>query len=171
MLGAVQHTLPKVLVSSCLLGQPVRYDGGHKRADNVVLQDWLARDQVVAVCPEMAGGLPTPRLAAEIVGTGGGAQVLAGASRVQDSAGVDVTAAFVRGAQQALQLVQQHGIRVAVLKESSPSCGSQQIYDGQFAGRTLAGEGVTSALLRQAGVAVFNEQQWAAAAQYLAAQV
>ena len=159
---------PKVLVSGCLLGPPVRYDGSHKGAQHAVLDRWLARPQVVSRCPETAAGLPTPRLPAEIVG-GTSMAVLRQAAQVRDSAGNDVTAAFVLGAQLALQLVQRHGIRVAVLKEFSPTCGSSQVYDGQFAGHTVPGEGLACSLLRQAGVAVFSETQWEAAAAQLEA--
>lgn len=160
--------LPKVLVSGCLLGQPVRYDGSHKWAQHPVLDRWLAQQQVVSICPEMAAGLPTPRRPAEIVG-GTSIAVLRQAAQVRDSAGADMTAAFVQGAQLALQLVQRHGIRVAVLKEFSPSCGSSQVYDGAFSGRTVSGEGLACSLLRQAGVAVFSEQEWEAAARQLEA--
>lgn len=163
MLKNQAQSLPKVLVSGCLLGQPVRYDGGHKLVHHPVLQGWLANGQVIGLCPETAGGLPTPRLPAELVG-GPATAVLLGQAQVRDSAGNDVSAAFVQGAQLALQLVQQHGIQVAVLKEGSPSCGSGQVYDGQFAGQLIAGDGVTCALLRQAGVQVFGEQDWQAAA-------
>ncbi len=161
--------LPKVLVSACLLGQPVRYDGGHQLAHHPVLARWLAQGQVVAICPEVAGGLPTPRPPAEITTGGSGASVLAGRAQVHDSAGDDVTDAFARGARLALQLAQKHGIRVAVLKDFSPSCGSSHIYDGHFAGRKVAGDGVTSALLRDAGIVLFGEHQWDAAAQALQA--
>lgn len=159
---------PKVLVSGCLLGQPVRYDGSHKGAQHPVLDGWLAQQQVISICPEMAAGLPTPRLPAEMVG-GSAIAVLRRTAQVRDSAGNDVTAAFVHGAQLALQLAQRHGIRVAVLKEFSPTCGSSQVYDGQFSGQTVPGEGLASSLLRQAGVAVFNESQWDEAARQLEA--
>ena len=164
----LKPSLPKVLVSGCLLGQPVRYDGSHKGAQHAVLDRWLAQQQVVSLCPETAAGLPTPRLPAEIVG-GTSMAVLRHAAQVRDSAGNDVTAAFVHGAHLALQLVQRHGIRVAVLKEFSPTCGSSQVYDGQFAGHTVPGEGLACSLLRQAGVAVFSEQQWEEAARQLEA--
>ncbi len=154
---------PRVLVSACLLGEPVRFDGAGKPCADAVLRDWLMAGWVVGLCPEMAGGLPVPRPAAEIGGPGGGGAVLAGAASVRTQSGVDVTAAFVRGAQAALACVRAHRIRVAVLKEGSPSCGSSHIHAGRFDGQRLAGEGVTAALLRQAGVQVFSETQWAQA--------
>ncbi|MBC3414178.1 DUF523 domain-containing protein [Pseudomonas sp. SWRI51] len=147
--------LPKVLVSACLLGQPVRYDGrasGHPG----LLQAWQAEGRVVALCPEVAGGLPTPRPAAEIPG-GQGGQVLDGQAQVITVVGEDVSAAFLAGAQLAVALVRRHGIRVAVLKSGSPSCGNRLTYDGSFTGVKVAGEGVTTALLRREGVQVFSE--------------
>lgn len=147
----------RILVSRCLLGHRVRYDGGaHGPYD--LLQQWLDEGRVVALCPEVAGGLPTPRPPAEIAG-GQGAQVLEGRLPVLTIDGADVTSAFVAGAQQALALVHEHGIRLALLKARSPSCGNLENYDGSFSGVRVAGEGVTAALLRRAGVQVFNEQQ------------
>ena len=157
----------KILVSRCLLGHRVRYDGGaHGPYD--LLQQWLDEGRVVALCPEVAGGLPTPRPPAEIAG-GQGAQVLDGRLPVLTIDGADVTSAFVAGAQQALALVHEHGIRLALLKARSPSCGNQENYDGSFSGVRVAGEGVTAALLRRAGVQVFNEQQLDEARQALQA--
>jgi uncharacterized protein YbbK (DUF523 family) len=146
----------KILVSACLLGQPVRYDGGHKLRDDKLLRQWMAEGRVVPICPELAGGLVVPRLPAEI-SNASGLQVLSGGARVMESGGRDVSAAFVSGAQQALRLVRMHGIRLAVLKEGSPSCGTGATYDGSFSGKMVAQSGVTAALLRQAGVLVFNQ--------------
>ncbi|MDP3816138.1 DUF523 domain-containing protein [Pseudomonas sp.] len=149
--------MQKILVSRCLLGQPVRYDGGaHGPFD--LLQRWQAEGRVVALCPEVAGGLPTPRAPAEIAG-GQGARVLDGQLAVLTMDGEDVTAAFVEGAEQALALVRQHGIRLALLKARSPSCGNRENYDGSFSGTKVAGEGVTAAALRRAGVQVFSEEE------------
>ncbi|WFC64459.1 DUF523 domain-containing protein [Pseudomonas sp. REST10] len=149
--------MQKILVSRCLLGHRVRYDGGtHGPFDQ--LQRWLDEGRVVALCPEVAGGLPTPRAPAEIRGGRGGA-VLDGELAVLTVEGEDVTAAFVDGAEQALALVREHGIRLALLKARSPSCGNLENYDGSFSGVRVAGEGVTAALLKRAGVKVFNETQ------------
>lgn len=147
--------LPKVLVSACLLGQPVRYDGrasGHHDQ----LQRWQAESRVVPLCPEVAGGLPTPRPPAEIPG-GQGGQVLDGMAQVLTVTGEDVSGAFLAGARQALALVRQHAIGVAVLKAGSPSCGNRLTYDGTFSAVKVPGEGVTAALLRREGVLVFSE--------------
>ncbi|MDP9528050.1 DUF523 domain-containing protein [Pseudomonas protegens] len=157
----------KILVSRCLLGHRVRYDGGASGPFDQ-LAAWLQEGRVVALCPEVAGGLPTPRAAAEIPG-GQGVDVLAGRVPVMTTEGEDVSAQFLSGARQALELVEQHGIGVAVLKANSPSCGNLLTYDGTFSGVKVQGEGVTAALLRQHGVQVFSELQLAEAAAALAA--
>ncbi|PUA44766.1 DUF523 domain-containing protein [Pseudomonas protegens] len=157
----------KILVSRCLLGHRVRYDGGASGPFDQ-LAAWLQEGRVVALCPEVAGGLPTPRAAAEIPG-GQGGDVLAGRAPVMTTEGEDVSAQFLSGARQALELVEQHGIRVAVLKANSPSCGNLLTYDGTFSGVKVSGEGVTAALLKQHGVQVFSELQLSEAASALAA--
>lgn len=159
--------MQKILVSRCLLGHRVRYDGGASGPFDQ-LQQWIVEGRVVPLCPEVAGGLPTPRAAAEIPG-GQGAEVLDGSARVITTEGDDVSAEFLSGARQALALVQQHGIRIAVLKANSPSCGNLLTYDGTFSGVKVSGEGVTAALLGRHGVRVFNESQLAEAASALAA--
>lgn len=151
--------MERVLVSACLLGQAVRYDGGAKPSHHPILCRWLEEGRVVPVCPEISGGLPVPRAAAEIVGLGGGEGVLRSKAKVVDAQGQDVSVAFLQGAQHALAIAQAQHIRVAVLKERSPSCGSSGIYAGRFDGSTLAGAGVTTALLRSEGLWVFSEEK------------
>ena len=158
--------MEKILVSRCLLGHRVRYDGGaHGPFD--LLGSWQAEGRIVPLCPEAAGGLPTPRPPAEIPGGQGGA-VLDGQLPVLTDSGADVTAAFVAGAEAALELVARHGIRLAVLKARSPSCGNSENYDGSFSGTRVAGEGVTAAALKRVGVTVFNETELSAAQRLLA---
>lgn len=146
----MSKTPPRVLVSACLLGQPVRYDGQSKG----IVSDWLTalgvEGRTLAFCPEVAGGLPTPRPPAERQG-----------ERVLTASGLDVTTEFDRGAELALALCQAQGIRFALLKEGSPSCGSGRIYNGRFEGVSVAGEGKTTALLRRHGINVFSEDQLA----------
>lgn len=156
---------PKVLVSRCLLGHRVRYDGGAS-GPYAQLAQWQAEGRVIALCPEVAGGLPTPRAAAEIPG-GQGVEVLAGKAAVITTEGEDVTEAFVSGARQALALVERHGIRLAILKANSPSCGNRLTYDGSFNGVKVEGQGVTAALLTRAGVQVFSELELEEAAKAL----
>ncbi|APC17039.1 purine-nucleoside phosphorylase [Pseudomonas frederiksbergensis] len=159
--------MQKILVSRCLLGHRVRYDGGASGPFNQ-LEQWIAEGRVIPLCPEVAGGLPTPRAAAEIPG-GQGVQVLDGTARVITAEGEDVSAEFLSGAHQALERVQKHAIRIAVLKANSPSCGNLLTYDGTFSGVKVSGEGVTAALLIRNGVQVFSELELAEAAIALAA--
>jgi len=157
--------MQKILVSRCLLGHRVRYDGGTSGPFDV-LEQWIAEGRVVPLCPEVAGGLPTPRAAAEIPG-GQGTDVLDGKAAVITTEGENVSAQFLDGARQALALVQKHGIRVAVLKANSPSCGNLLTYDGTFSGVKVSGEGVTAALLKRHGVQVFSELELPQAAMAL----
>lgn len=152
--------LQPVLVSACLLGRPVRYDGGHRRSASPILARWIDEGRVVAVCPEVAGGLPTPRRPAEIEAGAGGDRVLAGRARVIDATQVDVSAAFVAGAHRVLELALRMKVRVAVLKEGSPSCGTAVIHDGSFSGTRVRAHGVTAALLVQHGIQVFSEHEF-----------
>ncbi|WP_458128725.1 DUF523 domain-containing protein [Pseudomonas sp. Z2-11] len=154
--------MQKILVSRCLLGHRVRYDGGASGPFDL-LQHWLDEGRLVPLCPEVAGGLPTPRPAAEIPG-GQGARVLDGNAAVITTEGEDVSAQFLSGAYQALALAREHGIRIAVLKANSPSCGNLLTYDGTFSGVKVSGEGVTAALLKRNGVRVFSELELAEAA-------
>ena len=154
-----------MLVSRCLLGQAVRYDAGC-HGPFALLQRWQAQGRVVPLCPEVAGGLPIPRPPAEIPG-GQGGQVLDGLTSVFTAQGEDVGAAFLAGAAEALRLVREQGIRLAVLKARSPSCGNLHNYDGSFSGRKVPGAGVTAAALQRAGVRVFNEEELAAAEAFL----
>ena len=150
--------MEKILISACLLGHKVRFDGQGKKSNHALLDKWQAEGRLVPTCPEMAGGLPVPRPAAEI-DSGDGDSVLAGNARVMTEEGADVTSAFVAGAQAALSLAREHNIRVAILKENSPSCASHTIYDGHFSGEKHSGQGVTAALLRSRGITVFSENE------------
>ena len=160
--------LHKILISACLLGEPVRYDGGGKLVRDDRLEAWQREGRLVPFCPEVAGGLGTPRPPAELVG-GSGGDVLAGRATVRTAAGDDVGAAFRRGAALALALAQRAGIRIAILKARSPSCGSDGIYDGSHQRRLVPGVGVAAAALQQAGVRVFHEGQLELAAAHLQA--
>lgn len=148
----------RVLVSACLLGERVRYNGADARCASDVLARWAREGRLVPFCPEVAGGLPVPRPAAEI-GQGDGRAVLRGAAPVRDQAGRDLTGFFLAGAQGALEAARAQGALLAVLKEGSPSCGTETIHDGTFTGARRAGPGVTAALLEQNGIRVFSERQ------------
>jgi uncharacterized protein (TIGR00730 family) len=121
----------------------------------------------VPVCPEVAAGLPTPRPAAEIRGAHDGRLVLRGEAAVVDAHGRDLTPAYVAGADEALAVARARGIRLAVLKDGSPSCGTRQIYDGTFRGVRVDGAGVTAARLEEAGIRVFGEDELESAGRYL----
>ena len=136
----------KILISACLLGVSCRYDGKSKR--HPAAAELLARHQLIPVCGEIFGGLPTPRIPAERVG-----------DRVMRKDGVDVTDAYRHGAEEVLRLAQLYGCTVAVLKERSPSCGSGAIYDGSFCNTLTNGWGVTAELLRAHGIRVLGESR------------
>ena len=157
----------KILISSCLLGERVRYHGGDAALADPILERWRREGRLVPFCPEVAGGLGVPRPPAEIQGAGGIA-VLRGSARVVTSAGADVTDAFLAGARGALEAASRSGARVAVLKNGSPSCGTTQIYDGSFSGRRVAGSGAAAALLSQSDVRVFGEHELEAAQRHIA---
>ena len=147
----------KVLVSSCLLGAKVRYDGGDKKSGHPILERWLEEGRIVSVCPEMLGGLGTPRPPAEIVN-----------GRVLTRDGEDVTAQFEAGARLAAEAAAADEVRVAILKSASPSCGSGFVYDGTFTRTRVPGDGVAAALLRSRGLMVFSEEELDAAAEWVA---
>lgn len=157
---------PGILVSACLLGEAVRYDGGHLLSTHPLFQRWQTEGRIVAVCPEVAGGLPIPRAAAETRG-GDGHAVWAGSARVITRDGEDVTDAFRAGAEHALRLAQRRNCRIAVLAAKSPSCGNREIYDGSFGGQLVAGQGTATAYLEEAGIPVFNQHELEAADRYL----
>lgn len=158
----------KVLVSACLMGRRVRFDGRAKPVDDATVEHWRAEGRLVVHCPEIAGGLPVPRPPAEIEPGADAADVLAGRARILTPEGVDVTEHFVSGARAALATARAHGVVVALLKQASPSCGSREVYDGTFAGRKVPGEGVTAHLFREHGIPVLDEDQVAEAAALLA---
>ena len=137
----------KILVSDCLLGACCRYDGQAKPHEGVL--SLLGRHTLIPVCPEIYGGLATPRPAAERVG-----------KRVLTAQGGDVTAQYRRGAEETLRLGRLYGCEAALLKERSPSCGSGVIHNGRFDGGLTPGDGVTAALLRANGIAVYGESEW-----------
>ena len=135
---------PRMLISACLLGVECRYDGGGPVLP--ALDALMARYELIPVCPEQLGGLPTPRTPAERQG-----------DRVVDREGRDVTEAFSLGAAQACHLARLYGARLALMKARSPSCGCGEIYDGSFSGRRIPGSGITAERLTAMGVAVYTE--------------
>ncbi len=143
----------KILISACLLGEAVRYDGGScaqclDDASRQRIQQWQAQGLLLPLCPEVAGGLSVPRPAAEICG-----------DCVKTRDGEDVTQAFHAGAAWALELCEAYHIRIAILKQGSPSCGNSLVSDGSFTKTKIAGQGITAKLLVEHGIAVFNEHE------------
>lgn len=138
----------KILVSACLLGYKVRYDNGDVPCLDARFLKWYEEGRFVHICPEVVGGLPTPRPDAQRQG-----------DRVVTGGGADVTEQFLKGAQATLKLATEHQVALAIMKQDSPSCGSQYIYDGSFTDAKALGEGTTTELLRQNGFKVFGEDQ------------
>ena len=139
-----------LLISACLLGMNCKYNGGNNALPPEKLAALEERYRLVPVCPEQAGGLPTPRLPSECRG-----------EQVVNRAGEDVTEAFRRGAELALERALREGCRLALLKERSPSCGSGRIYDGSFTGTVIPGDGVTAEMLKKSGLTVYGETEFA----------
>ena len=156
----------RILVSACLMGEAVRYDGRSKPLRHPLLDRWRAEGRLVILCPEMSAGMPVPRPPAEILG-GTGAAVLDGRAAVREATGDDITQGFLQAAENALALARRTGCRHALLIDGSPSCGSTRIYDGRFAGTKREGEGVTAALLRRHGIRVFADHEIEALAEAL----
>ena len=137
--------MEKLLISACLAGENTRYDGKNNEMPELI-EELGKYFELVLFCPEVVGGLPTPRDPSEIRG-----------NTVYQSSGRNVTDAFVRGAHEAYRLCSYFGIRYAVMKDGSPSCGSTEIHDGTFSGRKIKGKGFTAQYLEDHGVHVYNE--------------
>lgn len=134
----------KMLVSACLLGEKCRYDGHSKPCDPVL--ELKKHHTLIPVCPEILGGLKTPREPSEIRN-----------GRVYSKNGTDLTEHFVLGAIAVLKIATHNGCRTAILKERSPSCGKGKIYDGSFCGKLVEGDGYTASLLSENGISVYGE--------------
>ena len=144
-----------ILVSACLVGKFCRYDGLTNKIEDLAKQ----KENFILCCPEELGNLPTPRPPAEIINATA-KDVLMGNGKVLTINDVDVTEAFLVGAYKTLDLAKTHDVKVAILKESSPSCGSCFVYDGTFKGIKQPGEGLTTALLRKNGITVYSEKNY-----------
>ncbi len=145
-----------ILVSACLLGINCKYNGDNNKNDEVV--EYLRDKQFIIICPEQLGGMSTPREPSEIVRLDGEA-VIKGQTSVINNKRLDVTRKFKQGAQESLKIAQIYNCKEAILKEGSPSCGSNYIYDGTFSGKKIDGVGVTTALLRSNGIKVMSEKE------------
>ena len=151
--------MEKILVSACLVGARVRYDGADNYCDNSTFVKLLSKGRIITFCPEVASGCSVPRPPVEIVGTNSGAGVFNGTSRAMTKDGTDVSDMFISGAEIALDLVLKNNIKIAILKSRSPSCGSSEIYDGSFSRTVIDGYGVTTYFLKQKGIEVYSEEE------------
>lgn len=150
----------KILVSGCLYGWTCRYDAKNVPCTDERFLKWKKEGRLVPVCPEVFGGLSTPRDPSEIKGTAKQSiEEITSDLKVVSSAGKDVTAEYVKGAKEALRLALEHDVAFCIMKAKSPSCGNETVYDGTFSGRLIPGEGVTVRMLRKAGFAVYSEKE------------
>lgn len=138
----------KILVSSCLLGEKTRYDGNHNKINSELFEFILEYNTIFSFCPEIEGGLETPRVPAEINN-----------NKVFTKDEKDLTKEFTVGAYKALKLCKDEKIAVALLKEKSPSCGSKIIYNGRFSNTLIEGMGICTKLLKNNNIIVFNENE------------
>lgn len=132
-----------ILVSACLLGENCKYSGGNNRSEDVL--SFVRGHEVIAVCPEVLGGLSVPRPSAEIVD-----------GVVMNKNGESVDAQFRSGVEKALEMIRGRRIDLAVLQPRSPSCGVRQVYDGTFSGRLREGSGLLAQALKELGVPVVD---------------
>lgn len=145
-----------LIISACLCGIKCKYDGNSNL--HPVFQELLRCGRAIPVCPEQLGGMPTPRVPAEICGNGD--QVLAGQAHVVNRQGNEVSAFFIEGAEQTLNIAKTVNPSLIILKSRSPSCGVGAIYDGSFSSRLKEGDGVTAALLKKHGYAVVDDETY-----------
>lgn len=139
------------LVSACLLGINCKYDGKNNRNEKII-RLLETGEILIPVCPEQLGGLGTPRLPSQKLGGG----VYA---KINEDAVQDVTACFKKGAEEVLKIAKLFGVKEAILKQRSPSCGSGKIYDGHFSGTVIEGDGITTTLLKKNGIKVISEEE------------
>ena len=141
-------SMEKLLISACLAGENCKYSGGNNFIGETALASLGDKYELVSACPEVMGGLSVPRIPCERIG-----------ARVMNERGEDVTAQFKAGAELTANICERQGVKKALLKEKSPSCGSGRIYDGTFSHTVIAGDGVTAERLRALGIALFGESE------------
>ena len=139
----------KIIISACLLGDDVKYDGTNNSILNdPLIQKLIELDMLIKICPEVEGGLPIPRPKAEIIG-----------NKVQNIQKIDVTQQFLLGAQKICEIAQKNSVKIAILKSKSPSCGKDFVYDGSFSKVLINGDGLSVRALKKMGVKVFSENE------------
>ena len=141
---------PKILISSCLVGENVKYDGGNNALHVKILEQWKQEGLLVPLCPEILGGLSVPRSPCEVI---------EGTQTVICKSGEDVSAEFAKGAKESLRIAKEEGVCMAILKARSPSCGKDIIYDGTFTSTRVNDSGITCKLLQESGITVFSEEE------------
>jgi len=139
--------MEKILVSACLLGVNCKYNGNNNYNEEVM--EYLKDKYVIPICPEIMGGLPTPRVPAEIKG-----------GKVMTQNNIDVTKNYEKGAEEVLNLAKKFGVKKALLKAKSPSCGYLKIYDGTFNNNLIAGNGITAKALIENGFEILTEKDF-----------
>ncbi|MEG2245929.1 MAG: DUF523 domain-containing protein [Peptostreptococcaceae bacterium] len=145
-----------ILVSACLLGINCKYDGDNNKHEKVI--QYLKNKQFILVCPEQLGGLPTPRVPSEIDNKVSNENSF-NSYIVKDKNGLNVSENFSKGAYETLKIAKLYGCKEAILKEGSPSCGSNKIYDGSFNGNKIDGMGITARTLKKEGIKIISEKQ------------
>ena len=130
------------------MGENVKYSGGNNKIENPIIEKWKNEGRLIPICPEVEGGLPTPRPPSEIKD-----------NHVINNLGCDVTEQFACGAQISCEKAKNSGAKYALMKQGSPSCGSKLIYDGTFTGIKKPGMGVTARLLSDMGIKIFDENE------------
>lgn len=143
------------LISACLLGVKCRWDGTDNKNDKAM--ELFKKEDLIPVCPEQLGGLPTPRLRQEIQG-GAGKEVLEKKAKVVNENGDDVTDRFVKGAEETLKIANLYQVREFIGKSHSPSCSCSKIYDGTFSGKSINARGITAELLMRNGIKIRGEE-------------
>lgn len=138
------------LISACLLGVNSKYNGKNNLNEKVL--QFIKDNKAILICPEQLGGLPTPRLPAEIIGEKGGKKIIV------NSENIDVSKEFYKGAYEVLKIAKLYNINTAILKARSPSCGYRKIYDGSFSNKLINGIGVTAELLDKNGIKIYTEE-------------
>ncbi|MCJ0933442.1 DUF523 domain-containing protein [Mammaliicoccus sciuri] len=146
-----------IVISACLVGEKVRYDGNHKL--DLFYKNLIDEKKAISICPEILGGLQVPREPAEIIG-GDGYDVWNDQAKVMTVKGRDVTIQFKEGAKRALSIIKDLNANTVILKSDSPSCGSTVIYDGTFTGNKKEGVGVTTALFTLNDINVYDEKNF-----------
>ena len=141
----------KLLVSSCLLGKKVKYNGKDNKLFSDLLNQLSLKYNIVSFCPEVEGGLPIPRVPCEVI--------TFNPLKVINKDGDDKTKEFLLGANKTLELCKKENITIALLKANSPSCSSEYIYDGTFTSSKIKEDGVTVSLLRQHNIKIYDEIQ------------